>query len=82
MANSTGVVHCICPFFRYESNNMIGCEGMMPRSRLRNYFANPEDKEKYMERVCCTYEYDRRCLIAAALSAKYKKSCKDEKSGG
>jgi hypothetical protein len=59
----------ICPYYKYESQQMIHCEGVMPNTALHLAF-DAKDKMRAYRNAYCEKCYNE-CLIAGMLNRKY-----------
>lgn len=66
-------VNVTCPFFKYESNKEIVCEGVVDGSDNRIRFTGIKNKKSFEEIHCCS-DY-KNCPIAQALYKKYDSVC-------
>ena len=57
--------YAICPFFKYEKKNKLGCEMKIID------FPTHEDKKIWMENLCCSFDY-KYCVSARQLLKKYE----------
>lgn len=62
----------LCPFYHGEVARELHCEGTEDNNVLHMVFWSPSRKENYKSRFCCA-DYER-CLLCAALIAKYNDS--------
>lgn len=56
----------ICPYYRSSEGRVLCCEGLAPHSIISNRFTSKARRCAFQERVCCTFEYNKRCPIARA----------------
>lgn len=63
----------ICPYFlRFTmERRAIVCEGMVAGVQSATVFRRRDEMEKYSERYCETYKYNR-CPVARACALKYQ----------
>lgn len=61
----------ICPFYLRHTNErrVIVCEGMAPGLQSAMLFRSRRDMERYSEKYCETYHYNR-CPMARAVALK------------
>lgn len=52
----------ICPFYRYDEQKRIVCEGLQDQSTLSQYFSRKKRMEKYLEYYCCRHCTDCEIL--------------------
>lgn len=71
MANFTGGVLNVCPFYLRETNKSISCEGFAGEACLVR-FRCQADKLKWATEHCERFDYVRRCPYAAMMEALYK----------
>ena len=57
--------YLVCPFAKYENGRRLGCESCTIA------FADVTEKNEYIKRFCCTYEYEK-CPHAQRLLEKYR----------
>ena len=58
-----------CPYYRYEGEQSVHCEGVQKGNGLRMGFATRRQKYKYKSRLC---QKDwGKCFIATMLNAIY-----------
>lgn len=62
-------VDVLCPFFKYDDNQRITCEGIIPHSNIRHIFHSPAAYNKHMTEFCCNRYRD--CEIAKLVDEKY-----------
>lgn len=63
--------YAICPFFKYEKNDTIGCE------MKKMIFPTKDDKKIWMENLCCKFDY-KYCANAQQLLKQYEKNYKSD----
>ena len=61
--------HVQCPYYKYEGERMIYCEGVTPETALHLAFRT-KDKLRAYRSVYCEGNY-KNCLIAQMLNRKY-----------
>ena len=59
----------VCPYYKYEAQQMIYCEGVEDKTALHLAFDSKQGKKDYMKFHC--RECWKRCLIAQMLNRKY-----------
>lgn len=57
--------YLLCPFAKYENGRRLGCESCTIA------FTDVTEKNEYIKRFCCTYEYEK-CSHAQRLLEKYR----------
>ena len=71
MANYSGGVNVICPFYVKEAEKSVSCEGFYEGNTLMMRFPSKESKLEFMKKRCETKDYSS-CMLAAALIKKYE----------
>ena len=61
--------YVLCPFYKYEGERMIYCEGVEPETALHLAFKTKDKLRDYRKRFC--EECHNKCLIAGMLNRKY-----------
>lgn len=71
----------ICPFYHRHAKQKraIVCEGLMPETETAMIFDSREQMERYSQKRCETYAYDR-CLMARCIRLKIE--IQEKKAGG
>lgn len=62
-------VYVKCPFYHYDENMKITCEGVIPGSSLRTIFHSPTVYSNYMKLYCSNRYND--CPIAKLIDDQY-----------
>ena len=62
-------VYVKCPFYQYDENMKITCEGVITNSSLRTIFHSPVEYNDYMKEYCSLRYND--CPIARLLDEQY-----------
>lgn len=62
-------VYVKCPFYQYDENMKITCEGFVIDSSLRLIFHSPADYNNYIGHYCSNRYHD--CPIAKLLDNQY-----------
>lgn len=62
-------VYVKCPFYLYDENMKITCEGVITGSSLRTIFHSPVEYSDYMKEYC-SFRYND-CPIARLLDEQY-----------
>ena len=71
MANYTGGVNTVCPFYQRESKYQITCEGLIRGAYTQTRFDTEEAKLEFMRRACSSFSYAERCPLAQLLTKQY-----------
>lgn len=66
---TNAIVNIKCPYFLYEKEKSITCEGVCEQCRNKMSFESPDDKDAYIIRHCL--RYPNNCLLAAGLDERY-----------
>lgn len=61
----------VCPFYRYESDYYVSCEGVTDDSFLHNGNGDSKKNKEYIKTYCHTFKY-RECPIHCMLIKKYE----------
>ena len=61
----------ICPYYKRDTAVSISCEGLAPNSGIVHFFGNQESKKAWGKCACCSKDYGKRCMVAAALDEVY-----------
>jgi len=72
VSNFTGGARAVCPFYVKEAEKSITCEGLMPGTETAIRFPSSTAKRGYQQSVCEHADACKRCMLAAALDAKYR----------
>ena len=63
----------LCPFYKYEKNGNLYCEGIFQKGSTCQHFPSNEIKMEYKRRFCMDFAGYPTCpLYAAIYTAKYK----------
>lgn len=65
MDNTILCREAVCPYFKKDAPASISCEGLAPGSHIVHYFASKELKTAWGKCACSSYDYAKRCLVAA-----------------
>lgn len=67
MANYTGGVLSVCPFYQHEALFSITCEGPDGSRNIKVCFQTKEEKGNWQRAKCFIYDYELHCPVAMAL---------------
>lgn len=67
----------LCPFYKYEDDQLIYCEGVQNGCSIRLSFAYARDSLKY-KMDYCRKDYEK-CRVARMLNEKYNEAFEREK---
>ena len=59
----------LCPFYKYEGERLIYCEGIAPETAIHLAFKTKDKLRAYRSDYC--EKCYNKCLIAGALNRKY-----------
>jgi hypothetical protein len=61
-----------CPFYRFDNENRIVCEGLAEKNTINLVYESQADKKDYMRRRCNSIEGCRFCLIYRMLDLMWE----------
>lgn len=61
----------VCPFYRWQDNHKICCEGIIDNSTIHLAFASPADRQQQVEERCNSMEGYPKCPVSKMLNDKY-----------
>ncbi len=64
-------VRVLCPFYISEDAQSVTCEGMMPRTTLRQKFKKPKDKD-FLKTAHCEKAYEGCPIYRMLMGYKYR----------
>lgn len=70
--NTFADADAVCPFYRWQQNQKICCEGIVDNSTLHLAFAVPEDRLRQVVQHCNSINGYPTCPIAKMLNEKYE----------
>lgn len=62
----------VCPFYKWQDNQKICCEGIVDNSTLHLAFASPADRLKQVVKHCNSMDRYPTCPVAKMLNEMYE----------